>query len=112
MPSQTVTLINPTGLHARPAKVFAQAASASGLTRAADELHAIAERARGFAGDEAEIFEAHAAFAEDPELEERAVALIDAGRSAVAAVGSAFAAFRELLAASTSEYLAARAADL
>jgi len=32
MPSQTVTLINPTGLHARPAKVFAQAASASGLT--------------------------------------------------------------------------------
>jgi len=82
------------------------------LTQAAEELHAIAERARGFAGDEAEIFEAHAAFAEDPELEERAVALIDAGRSAVAAVGSAFAAFRELLAASSSEYLAARAADL
>ncbi|MGH9178338.1 MAG: HPr family phosphocarrier protein [Acidimicrobiales bacterium] len=30
MPSQTVTLANPTGLHARPAKVFAQAASESG----------------------------------------------------------------------------------
>lgn len=30
MPSRTVTLVNPTGLHARPAKVFAQAASASG----------------------------------------------------------------------------------
>lgn len=30
MPSRTVTLANPTGLHARPAKVFAQAASASG----------------------------------------------------------------------------------
>ncbi|MGQ0521938.1 MAG: HPr family phosphocarrier protein [Actinomycetota bacterium] len=30
MPSQTVTLANPTGLHARPAKVFAQAASQSG----------------------------------------------------------------------------------
>jgi phosphocarrier protein HPr len=31
MPSRTVTLPNPTGLHARPAKVFAQAAAASGL---------------------------------------------------------------------------------
>ena len=30
MPSQTVTLPNPTGLHARPAKVFAQAAAQSG----------------------------------------------------------------------------------
>ncbi|HEX2063326.1 MAG TPA: HPr family phosphocarrier protein [Acidimicrobiales bacterium] len=30
MPSQTVTLTNPTGLHARPAKVFAQAAAATG----------------------------------------------------------------------------------
>lgn len=30
MPSQTVTLANPTGLHARPAKVFAQAVSESG----------------------------------------------------------------------------------
>ena len=36
MPSQTVALVNPTGLHARPAKVFAEAATAvakeSGLT--------------------------------------------------------------------------------
>ncbi len=30
MPSRTVTLPNPTGLHARPAKVFAQAAAESG----------------------------------------------------------------------------------
>ncbi len=30
MPSQTVILTNPTGLHARPAKVFAQAAAATG----------------------------------------------------------------------------------
>lgn len=30
MPSQTVTLTNSTGLHARPAKVFAQAVGASG----------------------------------------------------------------------------------
>ncbi len=32
MPSRTVTLPNPTGLHARPAKVFAEAVAASGLT--------------------------------------------------------------------------------
>lgn len=31
MPSQTVVLPNPTGLHARPAKVFAEAATATGL---------------------------------------------------------------------------------
>ena len=30
MPSRTVTLPNPTGLHARPAKVFAEAAKGSG----------------------------------------------------------------------------------
>lgn len=29
MPSQTVTLPNPSGLHARPAKVFAKAAAAA-----------------------------------------------------------------------------------
>jgi phosphocarrier protein HPr len=31
VPSRTVTLHNPTGLHARPAKVFAQAAAKTGL---------------------------------------------------------------------------------
>jgi phosphocarrier protein len=31
VPSRTVTLTNPTGLHARPAKVFAQAAAGTGL---------------------------------------------------------------------------------
>ena len=31
MPSHTVPLTNPTGLHARPAKVFAEAAAATGL---------------------------------------------------------------------------------
>ncbi len=82
------------------------------LAQAAEELYALAERVREAAGDEAEIFEAHAAFAEDPELEARADALIDAGQSAIAATMAAFAAFRALLAASTSEYLAARAADL
>lgn len=82
------------------------------LVQAAAELHAMAERMRPVAGEEAEIFEAHAAFAEDPEVEEQAAPLIEAGRSAVAAVAAAFGAFRKLLAASSSEYLAARAADL
>ena len=82
------------------------------LAQAAEELHAIAERMRDVAGEEAEIFEAHAAFAEDPEIEDQAAEVIDAGGSAIAAVAAAFAAFRQLLAASTSEYLAARAADL
>ncbi len=82
------------------------------LVQAADELHAMAERMRAVAGEEAEIFEAHAAFATDPEVEDQAAPLIDAGRSAVAAVSAAFGAFRALLAASSSEYMAARAADL
>jgi phosphotransferase system enzyme I (PtsI) len=82
------------------------------LAQAADELHGLADRLRGAAGAEAEIFEAHAAFAEDPELESRADELIDSGMSAIAAAVAAFGAFRALLAASSSEYLAARAADL
>lgn len=82
------------------------------LLQAATELHAMADRMRAVAGEEAEIFEAHAAFAEDPEVEEQAAPLIDAGRSAVAAVAAAFGAFRALLAASSNEYMAARAADL
>jgi phosphotransferase system enzyme I (PtsI) len=82
------------------------------MAQAARELYELADRVRAAAGDEAEIFEAHAAFAEDPELELRADELIDAGHSAIAATIAAFAAFRQLLASSTSEYLAARAADL
>jgi len=82
------------------------------LVQAAAELHAMADRMRSVAGEEAEIFEAHAAFAEDPEVEEQAAPLIDAGRSAVAAVAAAFGAFRALLAASSNDYMAARAADL
>ncbi|HEX2063327.1 MAG TPA: putative PEP-binding protein, partial [Acidimicrobiales bacterium] len=82
------------------------------LVQAAEELHAIADRMRDVATEDAEIFEAHAAFAEDPELENQAGSLIETGRSAVAAVEAAFGAFRQLLAASSSEYMAARAADL
>lgn len=82
------------------------------LAQAADELEALADSMRDAAEAEAEIFEAHAAFATDPEIEDRAGQLIDAGQSAVAAVVAAFSTFRTVLAASSSEYLAARAADL
>lgn len=82
------------------------------LAQAADELESLADAMRDAAEAEAEIFEAHAAFAADPEIEGRAGQLIDAGQSAVAATLAAFATFRSLLAASSSEYLAARAADL
>jgi phosphoenolpyruvate-protein phosphotransferase (PTS system enzyme I) len=83
------------------------------LATAGDQLTALAERVAESAGEqEAEIFEAHAEFAEDPELRDQAVDAIEGGASAERAVVTAFGAFRELLAASTSEYLAARAEDL
>ncbi|HXF36099.1 MAG TPA: phosphoenolpyruvate--protein phosphotransferase [Actinomycetota bacterium] len=83
------------------------------LDRAGQELRALAERVAATAGpEEAEIFEAHAEFAADPELRALAEGAIAEGASAERAVARAFGAFRELLAASASEYLAARAADL
>jgi phosphoenolpyruvate-protein phosphotransferase len=83
------------------------------LATAGEQLTTLAERVAQSAGeDEAEIFEAHAEFAEDPELRDQAVEAIEGGLSAERAVVAAFGAFRELLAASTSEYLAARAEDL
>jgi phosphoenolpyruvate-protein phosphotransferase len=83
------------------------------LEAAGAQLTALAEKVATTAGEqEAEIFEAHAEFAEDPELRDQAVAAIAAGASAERAVVSAFDAFRALLAASASEYLAARAEDL
>jgi phosphoenolpyruvate-protein phosphotransferase len=83
------------------------------LARAAEQLAALAERVAESAGeDEAEIFEAHAEFAEDPELRSKAVDAIEDGASAERAVVAAFDAFRRMLAASASEYLAARAEDL
>ena len=83
------------------------------LATAGEQLTTLAERVAESAGeDEAEIFEAHAEFAEDPELRGQAVEAIEGGLSAERAVVAAFGAFRELLAASTSEYHAARAEDL
>lgn len=83
------------------------------LARAEAELRQLAERVAAVAGDdEAEIFEAHAEFATDPELLAQAHTAIQSGASAERAVIQAFDTFRQLLAASTNEYLAARATDL
>ena len=83
------------------------------LERAAEQLEELAEHVNQELGtDEAEIFEAHAAFAQDPELADRARKAVAEGHSAAQAVTSAFASFRSLLEASESDYLAARAEDL
>ncbi|WP_052664163.1 phosphoenolpyruvate--protein phosphotransferase [Nitriliruptor alkaliphilus] len=83
------------------------------LTEAVSQLRALAQRvAHDIGEDEAEIFEAHADFGEDPELVDRARKAIAQGTGAVTATRNAFDGFRELLAASSSELLSARAADL
>jgi phosphoenolpyruvate-protein phosphotransferase (PTS system enzyme I) len=83
------------------------------LERAEEELRELARTVEATAGeDEAGIFEAQAEFAADPELERLAEEAIRAGASAERAVVDAFGKFRELLAASESEYLAGRVADL
>jgi phosphoenolpyruvate-protein phosphotransferase len=83
------------------------------LDLAETELRDLARTVETTAGvDEAEIFEAHAEFAADPELVRVASQAVEAGSSAERGVADAFEAFRSLLVASESEYLAARAADL
>jgi phosphotransferase system enzyme I (PtsI) len=83
------------------------------LVQAEEQLRELARVVESTAGeDEAEIFEAHAEFAADPELARLAEDAIREGASAERAVMDAFGSFRELLAASSSEYLSARAADL
>lgn len=83
------------------------------LELAEGQLRELAESVAESTGqEEAEIFEAHAEFAADPELSKIAEEAIRGGASAERAVVEAFGAFRELLVASSSEYLSARAADL
>jgi phosphotransferase system enzyme I (PtsI) len=83
------------------------------LERAESELRELATTVSATAGEEeGEIFEAHAEFAADPELIRLAEESVGTGASAERSVVGAFDTFRELLAASASEYLAARAADL
>lgn len=83
------------------------------LATAANQLRALADQVTAEIGaDEGEIFEAHAEFAEDPELAAKAHAAIADGVPAPQAVRNAFNEFRKLLEASGSEYLQARAGDL
>jgi phosphoenolpyruvate-protein phosphotransferase (PTS system enzyme I) len=85
----------------------------SALEQAQAQLRELAKAMEGIAGPaEAEIFEAHAEFAADPELARMTEEAIDAGSSAERAVVEALGSFRKLLEASESEYLAERAADL
>lgn len=83
------------------------------LAKAEAQLRELAEQVADSAGeDEADIFDAHAEFAADPELASLATTAIETGASAERGVTEAFGTFRELLSASSSEYLAARADDL
>lgn len=83
------------------------------LDQARSELLDLAGRVAEAAGEEeGDIFEAHADFASDPEIASQAQGSIRAGASAERAVIQAFETFRQLLSASTSTYLAERAADL
>jgi phosphoenolpyruvate-protein phosphotransferase len=94
-----------------PEQEFARLVRA--LERAETELRELAETVSATAGEEeGEIFEAHAEFAADPELIRLTEEAVGLGTSAERAVIDAFDSFRDLLAASGSEYLAARAADL
>lgn len=86
---------------------------ANALSRAEEQLRQLAGRVVEALGEEdAAIFEAHAEFAADPELATMARGEIEGGASAEKAVTTAFDTFRDLLAQSSSEYLAARAEDL
>ena len=83
------------------------------LETAEAQLQELAEQVSDTVGEaDAEIFEAHAEFAADPELATTADDAIRDGASAERAASDAFDHFRELLLASSSEYLSARAEDL
>lgn len=83
------------------------------LDEAAEEIRELACRVEVELGaDEAGIFVAQAAFASDPALIRMAEDGIAAGESAEQSVSEAFQVFRRRLQESSSEYLAARAADL
>ena len=82
-----------------------------------DALEAVAQqleqRAAESSGELAEVLEAQAMMARDPELAETAgKAIEDDGTPAATAVVGAAETFAEALAASDSEYMAARAADV
>lgn len=94
-----------------PQEEAARASAALEATETA--LYDLSEKVAADTGEEeAAIFAAHADFAADPELAGRVAKATAGGSSAEDAVREAFGSFRELLASSTDEYLAARASDL
>ncbi|MEX2562417.1 MAG: phosphoenolpyruvate--protein phosphotransferase [Nitriliruptoraceae bacterium] len=103
--------------HAGEDQGEAQAAEVERLLAALDaagrNLRALADRVGGEVGaDEADIFATQASFTEDPVLRRRAQALIKEGQHADAAVASVFGEFRQRLAESDDELLAARVSDI
>lgn len=94
-----------------PQEEAARASAALEATETA--LYELSDKVAADTGEEeAAIFAAHADFAADPELAGRVSRSTADGNSAEVAVREAFGSFRELLASSTDEYLAARASDL
>jgi phosphotransferase system enzyme I (PtsI) len=99
------------GDRGKPDEEYARAVAALDATEEA--LIQLSEKVAADAGEEeAAIFMAHADFAADPELRSRVRQATREGQTAEDAVINGFEGFRAMLAASSSEYLAARAADL
>ncbi len=97
-------------VHAKGGPLLGLAESAE---RAAAELAALSERLQGVGrAEEAEIFDAQAMMAQDPELLDAAAALEAQGTAADAAVLAAGDQAASVLAAIDDELLAARAADV
>ena len=83
------------------------------LSTTEEQLGEVADKMADEVGEEeAAIFMAHADFAGDPEIADLVHDAIDGGATAEQAVRDAFDKFRTMLEGSTSEYLAARAADI
>jgi phosphotransferase system enzyme I (PtsI) len=84
------------------------ATARSAMVAVAGELR---RRGEAAGGDAREVLDAQAMMAEDPAIDAKVTAAINAGATAARAVHTAFAEYRELLAAA-GEYMAARVADL
>jgi phosphoenolpyruvate-protein phosphotransferase/dihydroxyacetone kinase phosphotransfer subunit len=96
------------GISANAAETIRAAAKEAAL-----QLEALAERVRGLGRpDDADIFDAQALIASDPELLDAAVTRADAGELPEAAVEGAAEDASAVLAALPDELLAARAADV
>ena len=98
--------IAPEGAHAEIDRL------AAARDAAAHELEALAARLATSGGDEAEIFDAQAAMAQDPTLFDAASEAIREGHDAIAAIRIAAGAVADQLRSLGDELLAARATDV